>query len=553
MNARPFQLESHYDVIIIGGGIYGAAMAWEAASRRLKVLLLEKNDFGGGTSANSMKIIHGGLRYLQSLDIGRTWQSSRERRIFMRIAPHLVSPLRCLMPTRKQWQKSTWVMALGLWLNDVLTLRRNVGMVPEKRIPAGKTLDITGTQALLPIGYTLPYTGAALWCDAQAHNTERLVLAFVLAAEKKSAHVVNYCEVQQIVVDGNKVQGVACQDRLTGQNHQISARYVIHCTGHDQTLLDPWAKIVPAVPYCKGVNIVLNKSLVSIAVGLQTAPVLPNEVSRLLFLVPWKNKTMIGTWYFKNTADTPHAGGAGKAYAGKITAAEKKICLDNLHTVLPGIVTAQDNPVWHRGYLPVHGRAEVDASRDLLQHVHVTEYGSRQGPRGLYRIVGVKYTTARAVACQTINHLSGLQAGGLPTSQSHHLPLYGGDFGSFDALRQRIDALFPATVAQQVKQRLCENYGTTVCAIAELLKQQPEYVKLVPGTPNIIAAEIAYVLQAEYAYQLSDLLLRRMGLGTGLSDETIRFCAQWMAHHYQWTPQEMAQQIEAVYACDDRL
>ena len=550
MKTRPFQLESHYDVIIIGGGIYGATMAWEAASRRLKVLLLEKNDFGGGTSANSMKIIHGGLRYLQSLDIRRTWQSSRERRIFMSIAPHLVSPLRCLMPTRKQWHKSTWAMALGLWLNDLLTIRRNAHMVPEKHIPAGKIINAVSTQKLLPAGYTPPYTGGALWYDAQAHNTERLVLAFVLAAEKNSAHVFNYCEVQQIVADGNKVQGVACKDRLTGQSHQISARYVIHCAGHDQTLLDPWSGTVPATPYCKGVNIILNKPLVSIAVGLQTVPVLSKEVSRLLFLVPWKNKTMIGTWYFKNTATA--AGAVDKSYDGKITTAEKKICLDNVHTLLPGVVTEQDNPLWHRGYLPVHGNSEVDASQDLLQHAQVTEYGARQGPRGLYRIVGVKYTTARAVACQTINHLGALDTGGLPASQSHHLPLYGGDFHSFDALRQRIDSLFPATVGAEVKQRLYENYGTTVSAIAELLKQQPEYVKLVPGTPNIITAEIAYLLQVEYAYQLSDLLLRRVGLGTRPGDETIRFCAQWMARHYQWTPEEMAQQIEAVYECYDQ-
>ncbi|RKY80337.1 glycerol-3-phosphate dehydrogenase/oxidase, partial [candidate division KSB1 bacterium] len=136
MKRNPNELtDREFDVIIVGGGIYGATIAWDAVLRGFSVALIEKDDFGGNTSSNSLKIVHGGLRYLQQLDIKRVRESVRERRIMLTIAPHLVQPLSCLMPTYGHFIKGPEVMFCGMLLNDILSADRNIGVDPLRKIP----------------------------------------------------------------------------------------------------------------------------------------------------------------------------------------------------------------------------------------------------------------------------------------------------------------------------------------------------------------------------------------------------------------------------------
>ena len=209
--------ETEYDVVIIGAGIYGACAAWEAASRGLKAALIDKGDFGSATSANSLKIIHGSLRYLQDLDFKRMRESSNERRVLMKIAPHLVHPMPVVMPTYGHGAKGKEIMKLALLVNDIITFDKNKGNSPEKHIPRGKIISKNECIEILPDIDKKGLTGAALWYDAQMHNSERLTLAFVQSAANAGADVANYVEADRFVMDGNKVTGVKAIDNLTGK------------------------------------------------------------------------------------------------------------------------------------------------------------------------------------------------------------------------------------------------------------------------------------------------------------------------------------------------
>ncbi|HEX9187906.1 MAG TPA: FAD-dependent oxidoreductase, partial [Vicinamibacteria bacterium] len=167
-----------WDVAVVGGGIYGAAVAWDAAQRGLSVALVEREDFGAGASWNSLKTVHGGMRYLQKLDLGRLRQSARERSTLLAIAPEIVRPLPFFVPAYGHGTTGREALALGLRLNEWLTADRNRGLPPDQRIPAARTVGPREARRLLPGLEPRGLTGAALWHDAQASSTERLTLAF---------------------------------------------------------------------------------------------------------------------------------------------------------------------------------------------------------------------------------------------------------------------------------------------------------------------------------------------------------------------------------------
>ena len=197
-----------YDLLIVGGGIYGAGVARDASLRGLSVALVEKADFGCATSANSLKMIHGGLRYLQHGDFKRMRESIYDRRILMQIAPHLVHPLGVVVPTYGHGIKGKEVMTIALAINDIVSCDRNVGIDPHKHIPPGRTISKTECLQLLPGIDAKDLTGGAVFCDAQVYNSERLVLSFLRSAAQKNADLANYVEVIGFLQQGNCITGV---------------------------------------------------------------------------------------------------------------------------------------------------------------------------------------------------------------------------------------------------------------------------------------------------------------------------------------------------------
>lgn len=219
-----------YDLLIIGGGIYGACIARDASLRGLSVALVEKADFGCATSANSLKTIHGGLRYLQHGDLKRMRESIGDRKILMQIAPHLVHPLKVVLPTYGHGMRGKEAMALALAVNDLVSCDRNFLADPQKHIPPGRVISKNQCLQLLEGIDSQGLTGGAIFYDAQVYNSERLILSFLRSAVQAGADVANYVEVVGFLQMGDRITGVTAKDVLTGDSFQIQAKTVVNAS-----------------------------------------------------------------------------------------------------------------------------------------------------------------------------------------------------------------------------------------------------------------------------------------------------------------------------------
>lgn len=540
--------KKRYDIVVVGGGIYGAAVAWEAVSRGLSVVLIEKGDFGEGTSANSLKVIHGGIRYLQNLDISRLRESVQERNILMRIAPHLVAPLEFVMPTYKGIKKGKLALWAGFKGYDVLAWDRNHGLKASHVIPSGSTMSWVESKAFFPVVENAAITGGARWYDGQAYNSERLVLAFVMSAREMGACVQNYMRMEEFCKRGNQVIGVRATEVLGDREHFIEGDAIIDCrgpwAGMDSTYCDLGLTFYELSPgFAMATNIAIPRQLSPVAVGARIAPSVPDERSdRLLFVVPWRHGSMVGTWYRRIGTAEPE----GNAIAD----VEIDAIVTEANTAFPNLrLTRDDVTLVHRGRLPLaDSSSEAGALRlrDRPVVMHAAEAG---GPRGLFLVQGVKYTTARRVAVKVIDLVARTMAKSIRSSDSHFIPLYGGDTGSYDVFwttqLPRLSAMFSASIAG----RLLKNYGSKVLSIARYSEKDSRLAALVPGTEDVVQAELHYILDHEPIATLSDLMLRRTDIGS-LSvphAETIKFCGELMASRFGWDQNALSSNVQALF------
>lgn len=372
--------EREHDLLIVGGGIYGAAACWDAAQRGLKVALVEKGDFGCGASWNSLKTIHGGLRHLQRLELGLLRESVRERRAFLRIAPALVRPLSFLVPTYGHGMRGREVMALGLLLNDLFSLDGNDGLHESERIPRCRMLSPSEVRERVPGVPEAGLTGGALWTDAQALSSERLLLAFLHAASDAGAAIANGVEVTDLTRDSSRVEGARAKDHAGGGEIEIRARVVLNAAGPGVGgLLRRAGLQQPRVPLLRARNFVLGRPVVSrFAVGAKSA-------GRYLFLVPWRDRAIVGTDY--EPADGPGDPQRQQRF------------LDDVRAAFPWAgITAEDVNLVHAGLVPGEGSAE-----GLWSHSLVVDHETEHGLAGLVSVVGAKYTTARAAAEKAVD------------------------------------------------------------------------------------------------------------------------------------------------------
>ena len=369
-----------WDLLVVGAGIHGAAVAWDAAERGLSVALVEREDFGAGTSWNSLKTIHGGMRHLQRLDVASLRESARERSTLLRIAAPLVAPLPFLVPCQGHGPRGRAALAAALFLTDALTWDRNRGLPPERSIPAGRTVSAAEARRLLPGLETRGLTGAALWHDAQALSSERLLLAFVHAAAESGAAVANHVEAVELLSASGRVAGAALRDGLSGRTLELRARAVVNAAG-------PWAEaLVPArsgrsrrQPQLRARNLVLRRPAdLAFAVGARSE-------GRFLFLVPWQGRALVGTSY----------------EASEAPASDPLRFLEEASRAFPWAgIAPGDLALVHEGLVP----GERDAA-GLETRGRVVDHEQAGGPAGLVSVCGVKYTTARALAERAVDRV----------------------------------------------------------------------------------------------------------------------------------------------------
>ena len=289
-----------FDLIVVGGGVYGVCAAWDATLRGLSVLLVERGDFGGATSANSYKIVHGGIRYLQQADLSLVRQSSRERSALLRIAPHLVHPMPFVIPTYGHGMKGPEVLRAGLMAYDLLTMDRNRGIDdPERQIPSGRMIGRDEVLKQFPGVDPKGLTGGAIVSDGQMYNPPRLALSFLRAAGELGAEALNYFEVRSFLQKGERVCGVQGVDLLSGTPIEFRGKVVLNAAG-------PWASrllqqgldreresSIPPPTFSRDVGLVLNRPWpnrhgLACSAKSKDAKALVDRGGRHLFLLPWR-------------------------------------------------------------------------------------------------------------------------------------------------------------------------------------------------------------------------------------------------------------------------
>ncbi|MFQ5627256.1 MAG: glycerol-3-phosphate dehydrogenase/oxidase [bacterium] len=541
-----------YDIIIIGGGIYGAWAAWDAALRGLSVALLEKSDFGAATSSNSMKIIHGGLRYLQHLDFKRMRESIRERTILMRVAPHLVHPLPCLMPTYGHGLKGREVMSIVLFLNDLISYDRNRLGDPKKHIPGGKTYSRAELKSLLPGIPEKRLTGGAQWYDCQIYNSERLMLSLLHGAVDKGAHIANYAQVIDFIHKENRIIGVKVRDCETSRNYNVFGKVVLNTSG-------PWINKTLGMlngfqssektPIAKGINLIVNRQLIpKFGVGVpstvtyQDADAVFNKGSRFLFFTPWRKYTILGTTYFPFSGDE-----------NNFAITEKDICglLDEFNQAYPAMqVKREEISSFHAGMLPATANGKDNAEVNAEKQFRLIDHKKASGLEGLISVLGVKYTTARDVSSKAVD----LAVKKLPQkgvkSRTASEPIPGGNIEIFEDYLTQETAKRPWGLAEQVAKHLVYNFGSRYTVILQYLRENETWSKPVSTSEEVIIAEVVHGVREEMALTLDDVIKRRTELGSAAcpDDISLQKCAEIMAIELGWDTQKIAEEITATKA-----
>jgi glycerol-3-phosphate dehydrogenase len=534
-------VNNRYDVLVIGGGIYGACIAWDAVLRGLSVALLEKADFGSGTSANSLKIIHGGLRYLQHGDFKRMRESTREQMTLMRIAPHLIHPLPVLIPAYGHGLHSKKVLALALSFSDLISFDRTPLSDPQKHMPRGHVISRQEVMDLLPGVRQEDLTGGVIFYDAQVSNPERLVLSFLRSAEEAGAQVANYVEVTDFLKERDCVIGVTARDVLSGDHFNIRAGTVVNACG-------PWLGRVLSFlnerrptrfSLAKGINLVTRQVFPKYAVGIRgqnhyrEADALMTKRTRFLFLTPWGSRSLIGTTYSACDGDADDI---------KVPEEEIENLLSQVNQACPGVgLEVKDVSFVHRGLLPGKGTGQVQ----LINH-HAIRDHRHEGGRGVISVTGVKYTTARHVAEKVVDRLFHGRWQKIPKSRSSMVPVHGGNIERFDRFLCSETEKQHSRLGSETIQRLVHNYGSSYPEVLAYM-DEPETMGRREGRA-ILRAQILHAIRGEMAQTLSDVVFRRTELGTAghPGSETLSFCARLMSAELGWTPSRTEQELQQV-------
>ncbi|OGU40252.1 MAG: hypothetical protein A2315_09060 [Ignavibacteria bacterium RIFOXYB2_FULL_35_12] len=384
--------KNQYDLIIIGGGIYGACLLLTASQAGKKALLLEKDDFGAATSFNNLRTVHGGLRYLQSLDLKRIFESVSERRWFFRNFPDLVKPLPCLMPLYGRGVYRPSIFRFALLLNDLFSSNRNDGVVSDKKLPNGKIVSKIEVMEIYPQVDGKNLKGGAVWYDGAMPDSQKVLIEIVKWGCDLDGSALNYTEATDLLIKEGKVTGVRAVDKTNNKVYEFNATKVINSAG-------PWCRML-AAKFDKDYpalfkdsfawNVLFNRPALS-SYALAITP--KNHGARTYFIHQWKGLLFAGTvhspWKDASRIPIPDSSSVSN-FIGELNSSIKNLNLEqsDVLQIFPGLLPAKE-----------------EGSEKLAVREVIIDHGENGGPKGFFSISGVKFTTARLVAEKTIKKI----------------------------------------------------------------------------------------------------------------------------------------------------
>ncbi len=539
--------EKVYDLLVVGGGIYGAWIARDAALRGLSVALIEKGDFGHATSYNTLRLIHGGLRYVQSGDIRRMRQSLCERTALMRVAPHLVRPLPFVIPAYGHLARGREALALALMINDLVGFDRNRLNDRQKHIPRGRLLARGECLELLPGIDDRGLSGGALFYDGQMHSSERLIISILRSAAEAGADLANYLELTAFLRKGARVLGAKAKDRLDGNELEIRAKVLVNASGpwFDNILSMLDGRREQRALLGKAMNIVVKRQLAPrYAVGVYSrrgaAENNGSVRSRLLFITPWRGCSLVGTAHIACDSGPDDF---------KITESDIQGFISDINRAYPAAAIGRDDvSFFYGGLVPIDAKDGATGEVRLSSRFRICDHRSEDGIEGLISVLGVKFTTARYVAEKTVDLVFRKLARRPPRSFTAHFPVYGGDIERFDDfLKSEISARAKQISAEAV-EHLVTNYGSKYQEVLCCLDDCAGRSAMISDRRQLIEAEAIHAVRREMAQKLADVVMRRTDLGsTGYpGDACIETCARAMAGELGWSSIRVQSELQEV-------
>jgi len=495
-----------FDVVIIGGGIHGALILWEAARNGYKACLIDKTDFGSHTSANSLKVLHGGFRYIQHANIKRMRESIYSRKIFQKIAPHLVKNIPFLFPTSGFGVKSRLSLSIALFLNDIISCDRNSGLTESSRLKGGRTIGKKKLFKILPELKNQKINGGAIWYESVALNTERLLFEFLHEAYEMGAELCNYIRAEELIIENNKAR-VKVKDEISGEEFILNSEFVVDSVG-------PWLNNLLTQKtdlnrlksgLTKAVNIIIKKNYFDeFGVGLESVKefvdkdAIINKGKRLFFLVPIGDFTMIGTTYKVFQEDPDMC---------RISDEDVKQILDEVNESYKGFnITIDDVVQSHVGVLPMHeenhsNEFDVQPEKHSLVFDH-----SCSSIKNLISVKSVKYTTAPSIAEQVLKVLS---------SKFPKAPIQNKDSllkQSYSELKDQFFKTYSGKYTFSLLQRLWNTYGVKSNMVIEYIDKDSDSKKMIIEEEEVYNGELNYNFEQEMAITSDDFISRRLGL-----------------------------------------
>lgn len=536
-----------FDLLIVGGGAFGACAAWEAVLRNYSVALIEANDFGSGASANSLKFVHGGIRYLQHLDLSRLRESCRERSALLRIAPHLVRPRAVAMPTYGHGRSGKELLSAAFKTYDALTIGRNRGIRDVTRhIP--KTAFMSREEVMRRFdGIELNgLTGAAVFNDAQMYHPPRLVLSFLLSAVGRGAVALNYVEAASLIRTGDRICGVIARDRLTGEEFTIRSRVVLNAAGpwsEDLLQRSEGLEVPGAGVYSRDTCFIVDGAPEpDYALAVQGKSVDKGAVigrgARHLFVVPWRGRRLIGVWHivYKKGPD-----------AIDVSEQELERFLSEFNSSIDSMaIERKDIRLVNAGLVPFGESDDTGVQLNFGKKSHLVDSESAHGLQGLVTLIGVRHTMARGDAAKAMDIVDRKlrRSGNVPDSAEE--PVLGGDLHNFDGLADSVRDRLRDHDSHGLSGELTALYGTGVVELLEAGRASGTLGR-VQGS-DILGAQIDAGVKHEMAVTLGDLVFRRTPLAAAGNpgEAVLRACAEAMGKCLGWSAARRRQEVEAV-------
>jgi glycerol-3-phosphate dehydrogenase len=520
-----------FDLIVVGGGINGVGTARDAAMRGLKVLLLDKGDFGSGTTSWSSRLIHGGLRYLEYYEFYLVRESLSDREKLLKIAPHLVKPLLLAVPIYEHSKRGPAMIQLGMTLYDVLSFDKSM----ERHRMLGREEALERFPGLNPEGLK----AAAIYYDGQAEYAERLAVENAISAREHGAVVLNYAKVTGAIVENGNVRGVEFTDVLTGEQHTARAPVTANVAGPwvDEVLAGVKGHTKRMMGGTKGSHFVVDP----FPGAPQDEAIYYEAISdgRPIFVIPWNGRYLIGS------TDLRYEGDLDRVVADD---AEIEYVINETNAlILTANLTRDDVLFSYSGVRPLPYVAEGSEAGITRQHIIHDHANDEEGIGGLISVVGGKLTTYRNCSRQTVNKVYGKLGRKAPRCRTAEVPLPGGqtsDFGAFAAEFRNTSGL-----PEGLAGRLLGLYGVRATEVLDLAGGDPSLLNPLSSSdsfdPGVVGAEILYAFERELAQTLSDALHRRSmaGLGPKVGLDVDEAAAEVAVRHLGWDRERAAREV----------